>query len=169
MIMRCSCFILNFIIYHLVLNQFSHLASSSESSCYDHSGRAIRCSPEFINAAFNRPVLVTNTCGNVESEYCVQTNFPHDYGDSRFEKCDVCDNRRREKSHPPDYLTDYNNQANLTWWQSDTMEYDVQYPHSVNLTLHLGKFFLTKLSCNKNGFKPIFNLKENHSILLMSK
>ncbi len=70
-------------------------------------------------------------------EYCQQTGRQSDY-----EKCDVCDMRRRDKAHPVEYLNDYKNEAGLTWWQSETMEYDIQYPNSVNITLHLGFYFL---------------------------
>lgn len=109
-------------------------------SCYDANGKGVRCYPEFINAAHSQPVIVTNTCGDLESEFCVQTNIyaSNDYGDNRLSKCDVCDARRRDKSHPAEYLTDYNVKSNLTWWQSDTMEYGIQYPNAVNLTIHLG-------------------------------
>lgn len=115
-------------------------AFGERQSCYDINGKAMRCYPEFINAAHSQPVIVTNTCGEFESEFCVQTNIyaSNDYGDNRLSKCDVCDARRREKSHPAEYLTDYNSKSNLTWWQSDTMENGIQHPNSVNLTIHLG-------------------------------
>ncbi|CAF0708121.1 unnamed protein product [Brachionus calyciflorus] len=130
----------------IVFLALSILELNAQESCYDHTNKPVRCYPEFINAVFNRPVEVTNTCGDVESEFCVQTNLHGsssslDYVDRDSERCDVCDNRRRDKSHPPEYLTDYNSQDNLTWWQSDTMEYNIQYPNSINLTLHLGKSF----------------------------
>lgn len=127
----------------LILHKISQV-KSQEGSCYDYDNRPKRCSPEFVNAAFNRHVVATNTCGNIESQYCVQTNVHSsvDYGDSKFERCDICDNKRRDKSHPPEYLTDPSIGNNLTWWQSDTMEFGIQYPNSVNLTLHLGILFL---------------------------
>ena len=53
----------------------------------------------------------------------------------------MCDMRRRDKSHGPEYLNDYGPDAGLTWWQSDTMEFGVQYPNSVNITFHLGNLF----------------------------
>ena len=46
---------------------------------------------------------------------------------------------RGDKSHPAEYINDYKNEAGLTWWQSDTMEYGIQSPHYVNITIHLGK------------------------------
>ena len=63
----------------------------------------------------------------------------NDYTESRFEKCDICDMNIKGKSHPADYLIDYS--PSLTWWQSDTIEYDIQYPNSVNISIHLGKTF----------------------------
>lgn len=71
--------------------------------------------------------------GVTESEYCLQTNR---YGE--YKKCDVCDMRRSDKSHPAEYLNDHKKNSELTWWQSDTMEYDIQYPNHVNLVIHLG-------------------------------
>ena len=46
----------------------------------------------------------------------------------------------KNKPHPADHMIDYKNEAGLTWWQSDTIEYDIQYPNSVNITIHLGNF-----------------------------
>ena len=51
------------IFYIAVLSQFFYLVFSIENNCYDHANRPVRCSPDFINAAFNRPVVATNTCG----------------------------------------------------------------------------------------------------------
>ena len=50
-------------VYIAILQQFFYFVSSSENNCYDHANKPIRCSPDFINAAFNRPVVATNTCG----------------------------------------------------------------------------------------------------------
>ena len=43
------------------------------SRCYDDSGKAQRCVPPFVNAAFNQLVEATNTCGIPPIEYCRQT------------------------------------------------------------------------------------------------
>lgn len=128
------------IIFQLI---HSHVVNSLERSnkCYDEYGKAKRCSPDFVNAAYNRTVISTNTCGSSTSQYCVQTNLQAaaaDYGENRFEKCDLCDMNNPQKSHQADYMIDG---SGLTWWQSDTLEYDLQYPNSVNITIHLGKTF----------------------------
>jgi len=111
-----------------------NLQQVNATSCYDTYGRPVRCDPEFVNAAYNKTVIASNTCGSVETEYCLQTNRHSDY-----EICDVCSIARPEKSHPPEFMNDYRNTAGLTWWQSDTMEYSIQYPNSVNITVHLGR------------------------------
>ena len=79
---------------------------------------------------------------NRRSDYCVQTQFQYEYGETRPEKCDICDDNINGKSHRPELMTDAHVQESPTWWQSDSMEYpDIQYPNSINITLNLGKSF----------------------------
>lgn len=124
----------------IIMMNYKCFVLGERQNCYDANGKALRCYPEFINAAHSQPVIVTNTCGEIPSEFCLQTNIyaSNDYGDNRLSKCDICDAKRRDKSHPAEYLTDYNSKLNLTWWQSETMEYGIQHPNSINLTIHLG-------------------------------
>ncbi|XP_058793265.1 laminin subunit gamma-1 [Phymastichus coffea] len=103
-----------------------------ETKCYDNAGKPQRCIPPFENAAFNLQVETTNTCGQDGrvTNFCKQTAIDK-------KSCDIC----YDGDHPASYITDYDNEKNPTWWQSQTIFEGVQYPNQVNLTLNLGMAF----------------------------
>lgn len=43
-------------------SQFS-MKEPEHDPCYDSSGRSVRCIPDFINAAFGKPIIASSTCG----------------------------------------------------------------------------------------------------------
>ncbi|KAI5101763.1 netrin-1 isoform X1 [Silurus meridionalis] len=127
------------------------LASSSPPDpCYEESGHARRCIPDFVNAAFGREVRATSTCGQkAPSRYCVG---PERGGGERSRECRMCDASDPKRRHPASYLTDLHNPHNLTCWQSEN---GVRYPHNVTLTLSLGKKFeVTYVSAQFCSVRP---------------
>jgi len=135
----------------LVQGQHSPTAAGGSNGgqrpCYDRHGRPQRCFPPFVNAAFNLPVEATNTCGlDGPEDYCQQTGIS-----GATKSCDVCDQRDPSKAHPASYLTDFHSLEALSWWQSGTMLSDVQWPHSVNLTLNLGQSHFSHTSFTRSS------------------
>ncbi|KAM4527482.1 laminin subunit gamma-3 [Odontesthes bonariensis] len=109
------------------------LAWAAMDSCYDEEGVPSFCMPKFENVAFNRTVVASNVCGSPPEDYCMQT------GSTRA--CHYCDASHPHLSHNASFLNDFHRNDEPTWWQSQSMYYGIQYPKSVNLTLHLGKAF----------------------------
>ncbi|XP_042560585.1 LOW QUALITY PROTEIN: laminin subunit gamma-3-like [Clupea harengus] len=109
------------------------VAMAAMDACYDDEGLPSRCMPKFENAAFNRTIMASNTCGSPPEDYCMQT------GSTRF--CHNCNMSDPARHHNATYLTDFHSDEEPSWWQSQSMFYGVQHPNSVNLTLHLGKAF----------------------------
>lgn len=102
-------------------------------ACYDHLGSPGRCLPRFENAAHNRSVAASHTCGAPAEDYCMQT------GSTR--SCHRCQASEPQHSHGAALLTDFHSDDEPTWWQSPSMFYGIQHPSTVNLTLSLGKSF----------------------------
>lgn len=100
--------------------------------CYEEE-QARRCIPDFINAAFDRPVVASSTCGS---------GGPTRYCDANQSQCYVCDDSVPQRRFPSSYLTDLNNPNNVTCWRSEPVlspQSPNSPPDNVTLTLSLGK------------------------------
>uniref|UniRef100_A0AAY4EK55 Netrin-1 n=1 Tax=Denticeps clupeoides TaxID=299321 RepID=A0AAY4EK55_9TELE len=103
--------------------------------CYDESGAARRCIPEFINAAFAQEVVASSVCGQPPSRSCTLLERSDRHPPVRT--CQICDASDPRRAHPAAYLTDLSSAHNLTCWQSENLI----GPQNVSLTLSLGKKF----------------------------
>ncbi|XP_068771115.1 laminin subunit gamma-3 [Struthio camelus] len=110
--------------------------AGGSSACYDAQGQARRCMPVFENAAFGRVAQATNTCGSPPEDYCLQMGAR-----DATKLCHRCDAGDPQLHHNASLLTDFHSQEDSTWWQSQSMAFGIQYPNSVNITLHLGKAY----------------------------
>ncbi|XP_017273834.1 netrin 2 [Kryptolebias marmoratus] len=127
----------------LVNSAFTHSATNPFAGqqtpldpCYDDTGAARRCIPEFINAAFGKEVTVSSVCGRPSSRSCSVVERSDERPSVRT--CQICDASDPRRAHPASYLTDLNSAHNLTCWQSENLNTS---PHNVTLTLSLGKKF----------------------------
>uniref|UniRef100_A0A183BZ44 Laminin N-terminal domain-containing protein n=1 Tax=Globodera pallida TaxID=36090 RepID=A0A183BZ44_GLOPA len=130
-------FLCHFVVRAAYFSQFSSMRQPERDPCYDSSGRPIRCVPDFINAAYGKPVIASSTCGSDRkpSSFCVVSEST---GGLLQEKCELCDPSDPRLAHPAALLTDLNNANNSTCWVSEPTS---AYPNNVTLTLSLGKKF----------------------------
>ncbi|NXN95811.1 LAMC3 protein, partial [Rhinopomastus cyanomelas] len=112
------------------------LGAGGSPGCQDPRGQPRRCMPVFENAAFGRTAWATNTCGSPPEDYCLQMGARH-----ASTLCHRCDASDPQLHHNASFLTDFHSQEDSTWWQSQSMAFGIQYPNSVNITLHLGKAY----------------------------
>ncbi|KAM7370908.1 hypothetical protein PAMP_010418 [Pampus punctatissimus] len=131
----CLCLLACSASTHSATNPFAGQQTPPDP-CYDDTGAARRCIPEFINAAFGKEVMVSSVCGRPQSRSCSVV----ERGDDRpsVRTCQICDAADPRRSHPASYLTDLNSAHNLTCWQSENLNIS---PYNVTLTLSLGKKF----------------------------
>jgi hypothetical protein len=76
--------------------------SNHDDPCLDRHKRFQRCIPDFVNAAYQKSIVVSSTCTSSSKDFCSQSTSNQNY--------------------PTDDLTDMNNPNNLTCWQSDSMK-----------------------------------------------
>ena len=116
--------------------------------CYRADGSPTRCIPDFVNAAYEREIVASSTCGNPPVNFCshhsttayhyqqlfnnTAVNRDNDDDDDERRDCVICDARHQ---HPVSFLTDVNNVHNLTCWVSAAFN-DSETNVSLTLSLH---------------------------------
>lgn len=102
-----------------------------EDPCYNKAHEPRACIPDFVNAAYDAPVVASSTCGSSGAQrYC-------EYQDHE-RSCHTCDMTDPLRSFPARSLTDLNNSNNVTCWRSEPV---TGSGDNVTLTLSLGKKF----------------------------
>ena len=97
--------------------------SNHDDPCVDRHKRFQRCIPDFINAAYQKPIYVSSACSSTPKDFCSLSSS--------------------NANQLTDYLTDMNNPNNLTCWQSDP----IKAGGNISLVLSLKKKFeLTYIS-----------------------
>ncbi|KAK7792532.1 hypothetical protein R5R35_008639 [Gryllus longicercus] len=112
-------------------------AARAGDPCYAE-GRARRCVPDFVNAAFGRAVHASSTCGVRAPQRVCDPG-----GGGGGGGCVLCDAGAPRRRHPPDLLTDLNNPSDVTCWRSEPLPpaRPGAGPDNVTLTLSLGKAY----------------------------
>lgn len=130
------------------------LLTSATDPCYSE-GRARRCIPDFVNAAFGAKVVASSVCGqHGPTRFCDVSGDTGKIGGELEEgsngseptanNCHICDKADPKTMYPPSALTDLNNPNNVTCWRSDAVPITVganAAPDNVTLTLNLDKKF----------------------------
>ncbi|KAH8385481.1 hypothetical protein KR093_010815, partial [Drosophila rubida] len=93
------------------------------------------CIPDFVNAAYDAPVVASSTCGAQQPQrYCEYPTTSTATAASELQ-CHSCE----AQSFAPRFLTDLNNSNNVTCWRSAPLAAGGGAQTNVTLTLSLGK------------------------------
>ena len=124
----CGCFggsISKVVIYFVVLLLLLAPAVSNakrlvrpRDECYDEDRNPKFCQPEFENLALKKTVVVSETCGIPKTDSFCKL---HDSNRQITRVCDTCE-RSGSLAHPAKYMTDINDNGNITYWQSRPIE-----------------------------------------------
>lgn len=118
-------------------NNIRMISSQQGDPCYDED-RPRKCIPDFVNAAFGRPVEASSTCGSGgPTRYCDIADQSGGIG-----QCHTCDDVTPKHRFPASHLTDLNNPNNVTCWRSEPLMTSQSFaapPDNVTLTFSLGK------------------------------
>lgn len=118
--------------------------------CVDERGGPRRCIPDFKNAAHQKRVHGTSTCGRPPSRLCQVTPSGSGapmVGEELVRTCQVCDAEDSDLSHPASLLTDINNPSRPTCWMSQPFSLNSPEERNVSLKISLGKAYeLTYIS-----------------------